>query len=62
MWERLWEILLANAGQRRVLSLRALLRCGRVSRRWWEAVLAALPTLHAVDDGGRHRPKKVGGK
>jgi len=46
------EILLANAGQGRVLSLRALLRCGRVSRRWWEAVLAALPTLRAVDFRG----------
>ena len=48
----MWEIVLANAGQRRVLSLRALLRCGRVSRRWWEAVLAALPTLRAVDFRG----------
>ena len=44
--------MLANAGQGRVLSLRALLRCGRVSRRWWEAVLAALPTLRAVDFRG----------
>ena len=49
----MWEIVvLANAGQRRVLSLRSLLRCGRVSRRWWEAVLAALPTLRAVDFRG----------
>ena len=50
--ERLWEIVLANAGQRRVLSLRALLRCGRVSLRWREAVLAALRTLRTLDFGG----------
>ena len=31
------EIVLAHAGQRSVLSLREVLRCGRVSRRWWEA-------------------------
>ena len=48
----MWEIVLVNAGQCGVLSLRALLRCGRVSRRWWEAVLAALPTLRAVDFRG----------
>ena len=46
------EALIAYSGQHRVLSLRALLRCGRVSRRWWEAVLAALPTLRAVDFRG----------
>ena len=46
----MWQgIVLGNAGQRRVLSLRALLRCGRVSRLWREAVLDALPTLRAVD-------------
>ena len=50
--ERLWEIVLANAGEHSVLSPAALLRCGRVSRRWWEAVLAALPTLRAVDFRG----------
>ena len=48
----MWEIVLVNAGQCGVLSLRALLRCGRVSRRWREAVLAALPTLRAVDFRG----------
>ena len=31
------EIVLAHAGQRSVLSLREVLRCGRVSRRWREA-------------------------
>ena len=48
----MWEIVLVNAGQCGVLSLRAMLRCGRVSRRWREAVLAALPTLRAVDFRG----------
>ena len=47
------EIVLAHAGQRSVLSLREVLRCGRVSRRWREAVLAALPTLRALDFRGR---------
>ena len=46
------EIVLAHAGQRSVLSLREVLRCGRVSRRWREAVLATLPTLRAVDFRG----------
>ena len=49
----MWEgIVLGNAGQCGKLSLCALLRCGRVSRRWWEAVLAALPTLRALDFRG----------
>ena len=46
------DIVLPRAGERSMLSLRELLRCGRVSRRWWEAVLAALPTLRAVDFRG----------
>ena len=51
--DRCVEILLAQiVRQRTLLSLRALLRCGRVSRRWREAVLAALPTLRTLDFGG----------
>ena len=48
----MWEIVLENAGQCGVLSLRALLRCGRVSLRWRKAVLAALRTLRTLDFGG----------
>jgi len=46
------DIVLAHAGERSVLSLCALLRCGRVSRRWQEAVLKSLPTLPALDFRG----------
>jgi hypothetical protein len=52
MWERLWDIVLSNAGQCGVLPPPALLRCGPVSRHWRVAVLAALPTLRAVDFRG----------
>jgi len=46
------EALLAHAGEHGLLPLHALLRCGRVSRRWWEAVRCALPTLRALDFRG----------
>ena len=46
------EALLAHAGELGLLTLRALLRCGRVSRRWREAVRCALPTLRALDFRG----------
>jgi hypothetical protein len=49
------EALLAYAGEHGQLPLHAMLRCGRVSRRGREAVLAALPTLRAVDFRGYER-------
>ena len=46
------ECLLAYAGQRRVLHTPVLLRCGRVSRRWRDAVHCALRTLRTLDFHG----------
>ena len=46
------EALLAYSGQHRVLNLSVLQRCSRVSQRWRQAVLAALPTLRVLEFRG----------